>query len=294
MHKLPVDLKGSAYLVFFSFLMASNQIAIKLGNQGFDPVFMAGARSILGLLALLAWMYCRSLLVFPFKTNFLPGLLLGVLFAMEFWSLFKSLDYTSVARASIIFYSMPVWLALLAHFVLPNERLNLSRLIGLILAMIGVFITVSSPNTGPFEKYFLGDLLALFAAFLWAFIALTVRLSRLANERAETQLFFQLAISAPILLLLACFSPTFTRDPSPPHFFSLAYQGICIASFGFLLWFWLVKKYSASGVASFAFLTPAFSVLLANIILDEAIELSVFLSLILVSIGLYLINRTHR
>ena len=38
MHKLPVDLKGSAYLVFFSFLMASNQIAIKLGNQGFDPV----------------------------------------------------------------------------------------------------------------------------------------------------------------------------------------------------------------------------------------------------------------
>ena len=103
MHKLPVDLKGSAYLVFFSFLMASNQIAIKLGNQGFDPVFMAGARSILGLLALLAWMYCRSLLVFPFKTNFLPGLLLGVLFAMEFWCLFKSLDYTSVARASIIF-----------------------------------------------------------------------------------------------------------------------------------------------------------------------------------------------
>ena len=294
MHKLPVDLTGSAYLVFFSLLMASNQIAIKLGNQGFDPVFMAGTRSSLGLLALLAWMYFRSLLVFPFKTNFLPGFLLGVIFAMEFWCLFKSLDYTSVARASIIFYSMPVWLALLAHFVLPNERLNLSRLLGLILAMIGVFITVSSPNTIHSEKYFLGDLLALFAAFLWAFIALTVRLSRLAHERAETQLFFQLAISAPILLLLACFSPTFTRDPSPAHFFSLAYQGICIASFGFLLWFWLVKKYSASGVASFAFLTPAFSVLLANIILDEAIELSVFLSLSLVSIGLYLINRTNR
>ena len=49
-----------------------------------------------------------------------------------------------------------------------------------------------------------------------------------------------------------------------------------------------------AGVASFAFLTPAFSVLLANIILDEAIELSVFLSLSLVSIGLYLINRKHR
>ena len=52
MQKLPVDLKGSGYLIFLSMLLASNQIAIKVGNQGFDPVFMAAARSLIGLLAL--------------------------------------------------------------------------------------------------------------------------------------------------------------------------------------------------------------------------------------------------
>ena len=59
------------------------------------------------------------------------------------------------------------------------------------------------------------------------------------------------------------------------------------------MWFWVVKKYSASGGASFAFLTPVFSVLLANIILNEAIESSIFLALLLVSIGLYLINKRN-
>ena len=154
---------------------------------------------------------------------------------MEFWCLFRSLDYTSVARASIIFYSMPVWLALIAHFVLPNERLNFNRILGLALAIAGVFITVSSPNSGLSEKYFLGDILALLAAFLWALIALTVRISTLANERAETQLFFQLAISLPILLVLSNLSPTFLREPNLSHFISLSYQGICVAAFGLSL-----------------------------------------------------------
>ena len=83
MQKLPVDLKGSGYLIFLSMLLASNQIAIKVGNQGFDPVFMAAARSLIGLLALLVWMYFRNLLVFPLKTNFIPGFFLG--FLLWFW-----------------------------------------------------------------------------------------------------------------------------------------------------------------------------------------------------------------
>ena len=118
---------------------------------------------------------------------------------------------------------MPVWLALIAHFVLPNERLNFNRILGLALAIAiaGFFITVSSPNTGLSEKYFLGDILALLAAFLWALIALTVRISTLANERAETQLFFQLAISVPILLILSNLSPTLLREPNLSHFISL-------------------------------------------------------------------------
>ena len=38
----------------------------------------------------------------------------------------------SVSRASVIFYSMPVWFALMAHVALPGERITRLRGIGLI------------------------------------------------------------------------------------------------------------------------------------------------------------------
>ena len=71
----------------------------------------------------------------------------------------------------------------------------------------------------------------------------------------------------------------------------LAYQIVFIASFGFLFWFFLMKIYPASGVASFSFLSPVFAVVLGWVILGEEISASIWLALGLVAVGLVLINR---
>ena len=119
----------------------------------------------------------------------------GFLFAAEFICLFTALDLTSVARVSILFYSMPVWLAIFAHFLLPGEQLTPARALGLALAMAGVTWAVleRDPVTGG---SLLGDVLAIIAALSWAAIALTVRLSRLREETPETQLFVQQLVAA--------------------------------------------------------------------------------------------------
>ena len=66
------------------------------------------------------------------------GLLMGAVCSVEFLGLFVALDLTSVARASVIFYSMPLWLALIGHFALPGERLTPLKVLGLVLALAGV------------------------------------------------------------------------------------------------------------------------------------------------------------
>ena len=66
---------------------------------------------------------------------------------------------------------------------------------------------------------------------------------------------------------------------------------VFIASFGCLFWFWLMKIYPASGVASFSFLSPVFAVVLGWALLGEAIGLRIWLALGLVAVGLVLINR---
>jgi drug/metabolite transporter (DMT)-like permease len=75
----------------------------------------------------------------------------------------------------------------------------------------------------------------------------------------------------------------------------MTFQTLAIAFFGYLLWFKLVAKYSASGVASFSFLSPIFSVMMGALILGEALHFEIIMALGLVAVGLVFINRKqHR
>ena len=51
----------------------------------------------------------------------LPGLFIGFLFAIEFLFLYIALDLTTVSRTTLLFYTMPIWMAVMAHFFIPGR-----------------------------------------------------------------------------------------------------------------------------------------------------------------------------
>jgi drug/metabolite transporter (DMT)-like permease len=265
---------------------------IKLGNGGFQPVFMAALRSFGALFVLLVWMRLRGVRLDLSRDTIWPGLALGALFAAEFLCLFWALDHTTVARASILLYSMPVILTIAAHFLLPGEGLTRRRSLGLVLAMAGVALVLAQRSSG--EASIKGDLAALGAAFGWTGIALVVRLTPAQRLAPEMQLFWQLTVSAVLLMIAAPFFGPLLRDPDLSHLLGLAYQIVAVASFGFLFWFFLLKLYPASGVASFSFLTPVLAVGFGWLILGEEIGQGVLMGLVLVAVGIVLINRRPR
>ena len=285
-----MDITGAALLIGFAVVLAFNQVVIKVTNDAFQPAFQAGLRSVGAIVLIWAWMTWKSQSVRLPRRLWSVGAWAGFLFAAEFICLFTALDLTSVARVSILFYSMPVWLAIFAHFLLPGEQLTPARALGLALAMAGVTWAVleRDPVTGG---SILGDVLAIIAALSWAVIALTVRLSRLREETPETQLFVQQLVAAPILIGFGLWAGDPITDPTMLHWAGVMYQTAIVAFAGFLLWFYLVAKYSASGVASFSFLSPVFAVFMGWGILGERIGVGTWGALILVSLGLILINR---
>ena len=184
---------------------------------------------------------------------------------------------------------MPVWMGLAAHFLLPGERLNAVRLTGMLCAVAGVVLAMSD-RSSPGGNL-LGDLMALGAAFLWAAIALSVRITPLSEAPPENQLFMQVAVSGPLLVVLAPLFGRMIRDPGAIHYAGIAFQSFLVIGLGFLMWFSLMKIYRASGVASFGFLSPVVAVLLGWAILGERIGPQVWVALALVALGLLLINR---
>ncbi|MDQ2091288.1 DMT family transporter [Marimonas arenosa] len=284
-----VDAAGAAAMVAFALLLGFNQVVIKVSTDGFQPVFLAALRSIGAVAAIWLWMRLRGIAIRLPREARLGALLLGLFFTSEFVCLYLSLDRTSVGRASIIFYSMPVFVALAAHLLLPAERLNATRALGLVLAMAGVAWVMADRGAG--EADLTGDLLALLAAVSWAGIALVVRVTPLERVAPEVQLLSQLAISAVLLTGAAFFFGPFIRDLQPVHLAGLAFQTLAIASFGYLFWFFLMKKYPASGVASFSFLSPVFGVGLGWLMLGETVGAEIVGGLVLVAAGITLINR---
>lgn len=287
--KRAIDGFGAAALIGFAALLAFNQVVVKVTGGGFGPVFQAGLRSVGAIGVLLIWMRLRNLPLGLPRDVFWWGLLSGLIFSYEFLLLFIALDLTTVSRASILFYTMPVWLGLGAHFLLPGERLTKTRVLGMALALCGVVLALADRSQGGGSL--LGDVLALAASLGWAAIGLLVRATPLSRVHAETQLLFQLIVSGVVLLALAPLMGDLFRDPQPLHWWGLAFQAVCVASLGFLLWFWLLKIYRANGVASFAFLSPVLAVLFGWVLLGETIGSQVWAALALVAAGIFLINR---
>ncbi len=289
-----MDMPGALALVLFFLLLAVNQVVIKLTNDGFQPVFAAALRSLLAIPVIWGWMRFRGL-----KPDFRPGtrragLLVGALFAAEFVCLFIALDLTTVTRVSVIFYSMPVWMALAAHFLLPGEHLTAAKSVGLGLAFAGVAWAIIDRSGLGGEASLLGDLAALGAALGWMGVSLAARVTAIVRLRPEMQMLWQVIVSAPLLLVTALFFGPLIRDLQPVHWAGIAFQAVVIVSGAFLFWFWLLTRYKASSVASFAFLSPVFGVIIGWAWLGEAVSASLIGSLVLVATGILLINRPQR
>lgn len=287
-----MDAFGATALILFALHLAFNQVVIKVTNGGFNPVFAAGLRSAGAVLVLLVWMRLRGM-SFGVPRDAMPaGVLSGVLFALEFTCLFLALDLTTVSRAAVILYSMPIWLALASHFLIPSDRLTWIRSLGLALAMGGVALALLDRSDGGAQLT--GDLLALVSAISWAGIALCVKITPLSAVPPAQQLMFQVLISAPILVLVSLGFGDLIRELRAIHIAGLLFQIVAVASLGFLAWLWLMSIYPAASVASFSFLSPVFAVILGWLLLGEQVSLKVCVALALVAAGITLINRRPR
>jgi len=289
-----IDAPGAAFLITVFVILAVNQVVIKLTNDGLQPVFAAGLRSLGAVPVIWLWMRLRGQrLDFQSGTAW-AGVLVGLIFSLEFLGLFIALDRTTVTRVSVIFYSMPLWMALTAHFLLPGERVTGLRALGLAAAFVGVAWAIVDRSGLGGDASLIGDLAALVAAWGWMGVSLAARLTPLVRLRPEMQMWWQVVVSAPVLLAAAPWFGPLVRDLQPVHGLMMAFQIVIVASGTFLAWFWLLTRYKASAVASFAFLSPVFGVALGWLWLGETVTASLIGKLALVALGIVLINRPAR
>ena len=284
-----LDLKAAILLVLLCMLWGFNGVAIKVSNVGIAPIFCAGIRSVIAVLGLAVWMKVNRMRLFPGKV--LDGLVVGILFGTEFALLFSSLLYTTVSSAWILLYSTPFFHTLGAHYFLKGDRITIHKGIGLIMAFAGIVLLLSKHLSLPSLIQLGGDMCALGAALLWAVTTIYIKRRLVGRVSHHHTLFYQTVFSIPILFILSIlFQEVPIQRIDAIILSSVIFQGVIIAFLSYLVWFYLVHAYPVSLLSAFTFLTPVFATISGVIFLSEPLTLTLVFSLILVSLGIYVVN----
>ena len=268
------------------------QVMIKVAAPDISPVLQAAARS--GISALLVGLViCWKGGWSQVPSTWRGGLLAGALFGLEFFFIAKGLQLTTAAHMSVFLYTAPIFTALGVNWLLPSERLRPLQWLGIFLAFLGIaFSFAGGISFADMDRdMLLGDTCAILAGMAWGVTTVVIRGSRLSEAPVTLTLFYQLMVGFVGLLVIALFSGQITHfSLTPVAVGSVLFQGLVVSIFSYLVWFWLLKRYLASNLAVFSFMTPLFGVTFGVLLLGEPLSFNFAVGAVLVLLGITFVS----
>ena len=292
-----LDGRAIGLMVLLCLVWSLQQVVLKATAADIAPVLQIGLRSGVASVLVGLVMVWRGERMQVSDHTWRPGVVVGLLFGLEFLLVGEGLRHTSASHMVVFLYTAPIFAALGLHWKLPTERLGAVQWLGIALAFTGIavaFLARSQPTSTVPENTLWGDLLGLMAGAAWGATTVVVRCTRLSSAPATHTLLYQL-LGACVLLLGASFATGQTHfNPSPHVWASLAFHSVVVSFASFLLWFWLLRKYLASRLGVYSFMTPLFGIVLGAWLLHEPLEWSFLLGAVPVLAGIVLVSGGQR
>lgn len=287
-----LDGKAIGLMIFFCAILGMQQIAIKAVAFDMAPVLQIAIRSGMAALIIGVYLHMRELPLLPRNGKWLPGLVAGLLFTLEYLFVAEGLRFTNASHMVTMLYTAPAFAALGLHFLIPEERLRPMQWVGMALAFCGVaiaFYDKGAPLTISFGSMLFGDFLGLLAGISWGATTVVIR-TKLSQTPATQTAFIQLLTCFCVLLPGAALTGQSNFSMTNIVWASLIFQTLIVCVVGMLLWFWLLTVYPASQLGALSFLTPVFGIVFGIALLHEPVEPKFVLGAKLVLAGIALVS----
>lgn len=288
-----VDARALQLMVLLCGLWGLQQVGIKLAAPDMAPLLQVALRSGIAAVLVMLFMLCRRQPLGLGDGTLRAGLWVGTLFALEFFFVAEGLRRSSAAHIVVLLYTAPIFAALGLHLRLPGERLRRLQWLGIGLAFAGIALAFAGGLLGVrvAPAMLLGDLFGLLAGMSWGALTVSVRCSRLSEALPAKTLLYQLLCGFFLLLPVAWLDGQAENIRLTPLVWgNLLFQGVAVAFASYLAWFWLLRRYLASHLGVFSFMTPLFGVLFGVWLLDERVDAFFVAGGLLVLLGISLVS----
>src|SRR5581483_7547718 len=163
---------------------------------------------------------------------------LGALFTAQIGSMNVATGLTTAAHATVLLNLYAVHTVVLAHFMIPGDRLSLHRIVGVLVAYGGIVLLFRS-QVAAGASTLVGDLIMVGSSVILA--ERTVYLARAVHRMDHLKLLLAQAVMGTAVFLVV--STLF--EPEPTRWTwrlagSIGYQGVIIAGFNFVANLWLL------------------------------------------------------
>lgn len=269
-----------------------NWVVMKEATLFFPPVLFSCYRFVIGAVVLIGiTLWCRMPL--PPK-RYWPWIIVTGLLQIAVNNAAVQIGVTSLGAGlvAVVNYSMPVWMSILAYFML-HETLTKRKILGIVLSMVGMYVLMNVDIIGDMT----GLLLTIGGAIAWAVAAVIVKYQDKVMHRQQQKetctmiqyTTWQIAVGALFLWVYAMLFEQGQVTWSPMAASCLAYNGVLASALAFFLWNYILTKMEASkaGVASLG--VPVVGVICNVIFMHEAVHWNTAVGMILILAGIFLI-----
>jgi drug/metabolite transporter (DMT)-like permease len=286
-----MDLTGAAAAVLISLLWGANSVVIKLGLEDTPPLRLAGMRVVVGgiVICLWAWATGRFVGFRVARWEWRPLVVLGLLFSVQMGATNIGTWLTSASHATVLVNLYAVHTVVLAHFLIPGDRLSVRKLGGVLVAYSGIVALFASQWTHG-APTLLGDVIVTIAGILLA--ERTVYLARAVQRLDPVKLLLAQAVVGTACFALASFlvEPATTRWTARLAG-SIAYQGVLISGFNFVVNLALLRDYRPSALSAFFLTQPIIGVVAAALVAGDPLTPVLVLACVTVAAGIGLTYR---
>ena len=281
-------------LLLLGAIWGSSFFNIKIATYSYEPYTLALIRVILATVTMLAVSFIYKIKIYAFTSNWRIYALVGICnITIPFSLIAIGTNKIDSYLAAMLMSTTPITGSILAHFFTKDEKITFLKSLGIILGFTGILLLFFDRLIIN-EGNYLFVLIILLGSTFYSISGILIlkKLKNSGNINVTTStLIWSVITLVPLSFML---EEPFKSTPTFESTLSLIYLGVVATGFAWWLRFKILSNNGIVFQTQVAYLIPIFGVIFGALILGEQITWKVLTSLVIITLGIYIVKKYNK
>ena len=279
--------------VFLTLAWGASFLWIKIAVEDVGPYVLVAIRMVFGLAGLIGIVLVQKPSLPRERRIWWVLALLGLTNSSLPWLLIAWAEQTiDSALATVLNSTVPLFTIFFAYFLLRDDRMNVRRVLGLLVGFTGVLL-LAKPGapTAITGRAFAGHGAMLLASLLYAFSVVYAR-RMLRNVAPLVQAFYSMLIgTALVWMALPLLNIPLVMPSRAVVWIGLVWLGVLSAGVASYILYFLLHAVGPTRTSMVTYMTPVVGVTLGVVVLDELLDFYLVAGMVLIVLGVWVVSR---